>query len=132
MRADNATLSRLRERAVYEVCVASIDRALLALFASEGFSLMREAVLDRFSVVSQPLVTLYSNAIIAFDVDATELDLRSLAGDTTVVRVCLFKCYLQQAVRNMLLLNDENSTLQGCLPHITGAPPTLFSQHLQC
>ena len=34
VRIDNATLSRLRECAVYEVCVAGIDRAFLAFLAS--------------------------------------------------------------------------------------------------
>ena len=44
MRVDNATLSRLRECAVYEVCVAGIDCAFLAFLDSEGFSSMRAAL----------------------------------------------------------------------------------------
>ena len=54
VRVDNATLSRLRECAVYEVCVAGIDRAFLALLASEGFSSMRAALIARVSDVNQP------------------------------------------------------------------------------
>ena len=51
MRVDNATLSLLREFAVYEVCVAGIDCAFLAVLPSEGFSLMRAAFLARVSAV---------------------------------------------------------------------------------
>ena len=47
VRVDNATLSRLHECAVYEVCVAGIDRVVLALLASEGFNSMRAALLAR-------------------------------------------------------------------------------------
>ena len=93
VRVDNATLSILRECAVYEVCVAGIDRAFLALLASEGFSSMRAALLARVSAVVQPLGALYSNALIASDVDATELHLRPLAGETTIVLAFRFKCY---------------------------------------
>ena len=55
VRADNATLSRLRECAVYEVCVACIDLAILPLLASEGFSPIRAALLARVRAVGQPL-----------------------------------------------------------------------------
>ena len=55
VRVDNATLSRLRECAVYEVCVAGIDRAFLAFLAIEGFSSMRAALLACVSAVGQPL-----------------------------------------------------------------------------
>ena len=108
VRVDNATLSRLRECAVYEVCVAGIDRAFWALLASEGFSSMRDALLARVSAVGQPLRALYSNALIASDVDATELHLRPLAGETTIVLAFRFKCYSQRAARDlsdMLLLH---------------------------
>ena len=92
VRVDNATLSRLRECAVYEVCIAGIDRAFLALLASEGFSSMRAALLARVGDVNQPLRALYSNALIASDVDATELHLRPLAGEMTIVLAFRFKC----------------------------------------
>ena len=55
VRVDNATLSRLRECAVYDVCVAGMDRAFLAFLTSEGFSSMRAALLARVSAVGQPL-----------------------------------------------------------------------------
>ena len=55
VRVDNATLSRLREWAVYEVCVAGMDREFLAFLAREGFSSMRAALLARVSAVGQPL-----------------------------------------------------------------------------
>ena len=51
VRVDNATLSRLRECAVYEVCVAGMDRAFLAFLASKGFSSMRASLLARVSAV---------------------------------------------------------------------------------
>ena len=109
-RVENATLSRLRECAVYEVCVAGIDRAVLALLASESFSSLRVALLARVGDVNQPLRALYSNALIASDVNATELHLRPLAGETTIVLAFCFKCYSQRAARDpsdMLLLHHE-------------------------
>ena len=116
MRVDNATLSRLRECAVYEVCVAGIDRAFLAFLASEGFSSMRAALLARVSAVGQPLGALYSNALIASDLDATELHLRPLAGETTIVLAFRFKYYSQRAARDlsvMLLLHYEEHHFGG-------------------
>ena len=85
LQADNATLSRLRERAVYELCVAGIDRAFLTILASEKFSSMFSAFIVRVSAVSQPLVAFYSNALIASDVDASKLNFRLLADETIVV-----------------------------------------------
>ena len=116
VRVDNATLSRLRECAVYEVCVAGIGHAFLALLASEGFNSMRAALLARVNDVNQPLRALYSNALIASDFDATELHLRPLAGETTIVLVCRFKCYSQRASRDlsdMLLLHYEEHHFGG-------------------
>ena len=116
VRVYNATLSRLRECAVYEMCVAGIDRAFLALLASEGYSSMRAAFLARVSDVNQPLRALYSNALIASDIDATELHLRPLAGETTIVLVFRFKCYSQRAARDlsdMLLLHYEEHHFGG-------------------
>ena len=78
VRVYNATLSRLRECAVYKVCVAGIDRAYLAFLASEGFSSMRAALLARVSAVGQPLGAFYSIALIASDVDASCTCVRSL------------------------------------------------------
>ena len=60
-----------------------MDHAFLAFLASEGFSLMRAALLARVSAVGQPLGALYSNALIASDVDATELHLRLLPKSQT-------------------------------------------------
>ena len=116
VRADNATLSRLRECAVYEVCVAGIDRAFLVFLASEGFSSMRAALLARVSAVGQPLGALYSNALIASDDDATELHLRPLAGETTIAFAFRVKCYSQRAARDlsdMLLLHYKEHHFAG-------------------
>ena len=116
VRVDNATLSRLRECALYEVCVAGIDRAFLALLASEGFSSMRAARLARVGDVNQRLRALYSNALIVADVDATELHLRLLAGETTIVLAFRLKCYSQRAARDlsdMLLLHYEEHHFGG-------------------
>ena len=101
MRAYNATLSRLLECDVYEVCVAGIDCAFLALLASEGFSSMRAGLLARISAVGQLQGALFSNGLIASDVDATELHLRPLAGNTIVVLAFRFKCYSQRAARDL-------------------------------
>ena len=116
VRVDNATLSRLCDCAVYKVCVAGMDRAFLAFLASEGFSSMLAALLARVSAVGQPLGALYRNALIASDVDATELHLRPRAGETTIVLAFRFKCYSQRAERDlsdMLLLHYEEHHFGG-------------------
>ena len=98
------------------MCVAGIDRAFLAFLASEGFCSMRTALLARVSDVNQPLTALYSNALIASDVDATELHLRPLAGETTIVLAFRFKCYSQRAaldLSDMLLLQYEEHHFGG-------------------
>ena len=118
VRVDNATLSRLRECPMYEVCVVGIDRGFLALLAHEGLSSKRAAIRARVSAVGQPLIALYSNALIASDVDATELHLRPLSGETTIVLAFRFKCYLQQAARDlsdMLILHYVEHHFGGLL-----------------
>ena len=94
-------LTTRRLAAVYEVCIAGIDRAFLTFLGSVGFSSMRASLLARVSAVGQPLGALYSNALIASDVDATELHLRPLAGETTIVLAFTFKCYSQRAARDL-------------------------------
>ena len=77
---------------------------------------MRPALLARVSAVGQPLRALYSNAPIASDVDATELHLRPLAGETAIVLAFRFKCYSQRAARDlsdMLLLHYEEHHFGG-------------------
>ena len=79
---------------------------------------MRAALLARVSAVGQPLGALYSNALIASDVDATELHLRPLAGETTIVVAFRFKCYSKRAARDlsvMLLLHYEEHHFAGLL-----------------
>ena len=71
---------------------------------------MRASLLARVGDVNQPLRALFSNALIASDVEATEQHLRPLAGDTTIGFAFRFKCYSQRAARNlsdMLLLHYE-------------------------
>ena len=116
MRADYATLSRPRECAVYEVCVAGINRVFLALLASEGLSSMRAALLARVSAVGQSLGEFYRNALIACDVDATDLHLSSVAGETTIVLAFRCKCYSKRSARDfsdMLLLHYEKHHFAG-------------------
>ena len=55
LRVDSATISRLRECAIYEVCVEGLDRAFLPLIASEGFSTMRESMQARIAFIGNPL-----------------------------------------------------------------------------
>ena len=89
---DSATISRLDECAIYEVCVEGLDRAILHFIASEGFSTMRESLQARIASISAPLGELFLATLIAADVDAHELNVRTLAGDTTVVLAYRFKC----------------------------------------
>ena len=77
---------------------------------------MGAALLARVSAVGQQLRAFYSNALIASDVDATELHLRPLAGETTIVLAFRFKCYSQRAARDlsdMLLLHYEEHHFGG-------------------
>ena len=62
---------------------------------------MRAALLARVGAVGQLLGALYSNALIDFDIDATELHMRPLAGETIVVLAFRFKCYSQRAARDL-------------------------------
>ena len=86
-------------------------QALTARFwPSKGFSCMRAALLAGVRDVNQPLRALYSKALIASDVDASELHLRPLAGETTIVLAFRIKCYSQRAERDlndMLLVHYE-------------------------
>ena len=127
VRVDNAMVRRLRKCVVYEVCVAGIDRAFLAFLAVEGFSSMR--------AVGQPLGALYSYALIASDVYATELHLRPLADETTIVLPFRFKCYSQRAAGDLSDISScttRSTTSLVCPPHSTGVPPTFISQHQRC
>ena len=75
---------------------------------------MRAALLARVSAVGQPLGALYSKALIASGVDATELHLRQLAGETTIA--FRFKFYSQRAARDlsdMLLLHYKEHHFAG-------------------
>ena len=111
-RVESAIIGRLRECAVYEVCIEGLDCAFLAFLASESHSSMRAALLARINAVVMPLGALYYNAIIASKVDAIELTHRTLARDTAVVLVYRFKVNWQRAARDlsdMLLLHyDEH------------------------
>ena len=72
---------------------------------------MRESLLTRIASIEPLLGELYLAALIAADVDAHELNVRTLASDTTVVLAYSFKCYSQRAARNfwiMLLMNSED------------------------
>ena len=53
--------------------------------AGEGFFSMHATLLARIAAIDQTLAALYTNAFIASDADATEFNVRTLAGDTTVV-----------------------------------------------
>ena len=109
---DSGIIGRLRECAVYEVCIEILDRAFLAFLASEGHRSMRAALLARINSVVMPLKALYYNALIASEVDAIELTYCTLAGDTAFVLAYRFKVYSQRAARDlsdMLLLHfDEH------------------------
>ena len=110
VRVENATLSQLRECAVYEVCVVNIDRSFLVFLASEGFSSMSAALLARVSAVGQSLGALYSIALIVSDVDESELHLRLLVCKTTIVLAFRFTCFSQRTARKLsdiLLLHFE-------------------------
>ena len=97
VQVDDTTIKRLRKCAVIDVCVENIDRAFLAFLAREGFNTLRESLQARFTAIGLSLEALYSNALIAADVDGHELNVRSVAGNTTVVPAYRFKVYLQQA-----------------------------------
>ena len=112
---DSTLVNRLRDSAIFEVLVEGLDRACLAWLAGEGFSSMRATLLARIAAINQPLAALYSAALIASDADATELNVRTLAGDTAVVLAYRFKCYTQRAARDLgdlLLLHYDEQNFQ--------------------
>ena len=83
------------------MCVENIDRVFLAFLASEGFNTLRESLQARITALDPPLEALSSNALIASNVDAHELNVRSLAGYTTVVLAYRFKVYSQRAAKDL-------------------------------
>ena len=110
VQVDDTTIKRLLECAVFDVCVENIDRAFLAFVASEGFNALRESLQARITAFGPPLGALYSNALIAADVDAHELNLRSLDGGTIIVLAYRFKVYSQRAAKDfsdVLLMHYE-------------------------
>ena len=109
-RVNSAIIGRLRECAVYEVCIKGLDRAFLAFLAIEGHSSMRAALLARINAVDMPLGALYYNALIAPEVEAIELTHRTHACDKALVLAYRFKVYSQRAARDlsdMLLLHYD-------------------------
>ena len=112
VQVDDITIKHFRECAVFDVCVDNIDRAFFAFLASEGFNTLRESLQARITAIGQPLGALYSNALIAADVDAHELNVRSLASDSTVVLAYRVKVYSQRAakdLRDVLLMHYEEN-----------------------
>ena len=112
---DSTVVNRLPDSAIYEVCVEGLDRACLAWLAGDGFFSMRATLLARIAAINQPLAALYSNALITSDADATELNVRTRAGDTTVVLAYRFKYYTQRAARDLgdlLLLHYDEQNFQ--------------------
>ena len=48
---DSTVVNRLRDSAIYEVCVEGLDRACLAWLAGEGFSSMRATLLAKIAAI---------------------------------------------------------------------------------
>ena len=65
--------------------VINLDRALLAAITSEGYITLRDSLRARIAAVRPALCELYTAALIAADMDAHELKVRLLAGNTTAV-----------------------------------------------
>ena len=122
VQVDDTTIKRLHECAVFDVCVENIDRAFLAFLANEGCNTLRESLQTRITAIGPPFGALYSNALIAGDVDAHELNLRSLDGDTTIVLAYRFKVYSQRAAKNLsdvIFMHYEEN-------HFTSRPITKY------
>lgn len=80
LKVDSATISRIRECAIYEVSVDSLEHAFLTLIASGEFSPMRESLHIRIGSIDAPLGEIYLATLIASDVNAHQLYVpRSLA-----------------------------------------------------
>ena len=79
-------IERLREYEFYEVVVENLDRALLAVIAGESHITMRDSLRARIADVDQPLSELCTAALIPADMDAHELNVRSLAGSCAMLR----------------------------------------------
>ena len=117
LKVDSTTIGRLREFAINEVYVENFDRAFLALVASEEFGTMRESQQTRIVAIGGPLKQLYFLALIAADVNAHELNVRRLAGETMIVIAYRFKAYSLRAGRDfsdMLLTHYEEIDFTTC------------------
>ena len=60
----------------------NLDRAYLAVVAGKSFITLRDSRYARITAVGPPLTELYRASLIAADMDAHELKVRTLYGDS--------------------------------------------------
>ena len=101
MNVNSTTVERLRQCAIFEVIAENLYRAFLALIAGECLFTLRDSQHARIAAVGAALSELYKAALIAVDLDALELNVRTLPGDSTAVIVHRFKCYSLPAARDI-------------------------------
>ena len=92
---------RLRACSLYEVTVENINRALLAIIARDGQITLRDALHACITALRSPLADFYHSALIAADINAHEMSVRSLAGTTTTVLAYRFKAYTVRVARDL-------------------------------
>ena len=69
--------------------------------AGESFLTLRNSVYARIAAVSSQLSEFYKAPLIAAELDAHEVNVRTLAGETTAVIAYHFKCYSLRAAREI-------------------------------
>ena len=92
---------QLHACSIYEVTVENMECALLAAIARDGQITLRDALRASITALRSPLADFYQAALIAADMDAHEMSVISLAGNTTTVLVYRFKAYTLRLARDL-------------------------------
>ena len=79
-------IERLRECAIYKVVVENLDRSLLAVIADESHITLRNSLQARITDIGPLLSELYTDALIAADMEPHELNVHSLTNDCVRLR----------------------------------------------
>ena len=120
LKVDSKNIERVRECAIFEVMVKNLDRAYLAVVAGEGFITLRDSLYARLTAVGPPLSKLYRASLIATDMDAHKLNVRTLAGDIIAVIAYRFKCYSLRVARDIgeMVIARYKERVYSCRPAV--------------
>lgn len=109
--------------------VNNFASALLAAIAGEGHIKQQDSLRTRIATDRTPLSELHTAELIAADINAHELNVRSLAADTTAVIAYRFKCYPLRAARDfgVIIIASDDDCVFNSRPVIKYSPVSVAS-----